>query len=127
MILKTYSYGVQAPDILIENGKTYLKVSGHPGLWPGVGYELIEVVRAKDYDPSRSSFHDSSRRRSGSDSYTFDRGAGSYHYLVDESGIYQPWDSDPVKVDWQSYLKEWEAKFEGIKPDDVRWPGRSAG
>lgn len=98
---KTFIYGREIPDLIIEDGETWIRVDDKretlwSGLWPGIAYERLEVVRAKDYDPAGSTYQHSGRRDRGTysrDSYT---GAGSYHYLVDESGIHAPWDQAPI-------------------------------
>lgn len=119
---KTFIYGREIPDLIIEDGETWVRIDDKhetlwSGLWPGIAYERLEVVRAKNYDPTRGTDERSSRWSGGAysrDSYT---GAGSYHYLVDESGVRAPWDQAPIaEFLWdQSVTNPAKGKDDGIR------------
>lgn len=125
MKYKSFLFGNQVPDIIIEDDVTWIKVDDQPGLWsglwPGIAYERLEVVRAKDYDPARSSVRDP-YERPGARSGRYSAGNyGSYHRIVDESGIYEPKHSTPLINEslWQASL------YHNIvgKDDGIRgWP-----
>lgn len=124
MRYKTFRLGVEPPELIIEDGITYIKVDEKAGvwsgIWPGIEYERLDVVRAKDYDPTRSAFNNSEQRFSRSSGRYSDGNSGSYHYIVDEGGIYEPKHSPPLNESlWQACL------YHNImgKDDGIRgWP-----
>lgn len=94
MKYKTFLFSQQIPDLIIEDGVTYIKVDEQEGrvwsgLWPGIAYERLDVVRAKGYDPDRTAPDYSGGRRGRSSGYDTHPGAGSDYHLFDESVKYE--------------------------------------
>lgn len=110
MIYKTFRLGQEVPDLIIDGDVTYIKTEDKPdvwsGLWPGIAYERLEVVRAKGYDPNRTAGDDSSGRCGRPSGCSTHGHTGSYHHIVDESGEYEPKHSTPLINEslWQASL-----------------------
>jgi hypothetical protein len=125
MIYKTFRLGQAPPDLIIDGDVTYIKTEDKPtiwsGLWPGVSYERLEVVRAKGYDPDRTAQHDSSGRCGRPSGCSTHPGAGSDYHLFDESVKYEPKLGPPISESlWQASL--YRNLIHG-KDDGIRgWP-----
>lgn len=123
MKYKTFLYGREIPDLIIEDGETWIRIdekehSYWSGLWPGIAFERLEVVRAKDYDPTRSSVRDPYGRPGRTSGRYSDGNYGSYHSFVDEGYQFERDDHAPLidKLLWEnSITNPVKGKDDGIR------------
>lgn len=130
MRYRTFPFGTAVPDLIIDGEETYIKVHESTkdevwtGLWPGIAYEKLEVVRAKGYDPNRSAKPNPGGRSGRPSQWASNRRTGSgYHFHTsDESVEYTP---NPVSDGEAIHrlLEKWFGDERGMNGPGRKWPG----